>query len=56
MVSQRQQLLSLLRLALEQALEQKALHLKRSLILLPSIPRSFLLCCNLHQGVTLGLA
>ena len=48
MVSQRQQLLPLHRLALEQALEQETLHLKGALILLPSIPGSFLLCCDLH--------
>ena len=50
MVSQRQQLLPLLRLALKQALEQETLHLQWALILLPSIPCSLLLCCHLHAS------
>ena len=54
MVSQRQQLLPLLRLALEQAFKEETLHLKGPLILLPCIPRSFLLGCNLHQKLTRG--
>lgn len=55
MVSQRQQLLPLLRPALEQALEQETLHLKGALVLLPRIPRSVLLCCDLHQQCSIKM-
>ena len=48
MISQREQLLPLLGLALKQALKQETLHLQRALVFLSSIPRSFLLSCNLH--------
>ena len=47
MIPEREQLLLLLRLALQQTLEQEPLHLQGPLIRLPGFPGGLLLCCNL---------
>ena len=51
MVPEREQLLLLLRLALQQALEQEPLHLQGPLVRLPGLPRGLLLRCNLRAPV-----
>ena len=48
MVPEREQLLLLLRLALQQALEQETLHLQGTLVCLPGLPGGLLLRCNLR--------
>ena len=53
MVPERQQLLLLLRLALQQAPEQEALHLQGPLVRLPGLPRRLLLRCNLRTRALL---